>query len=39
MDDRRPEPQLLKDLFSKVFGDKGYISQTLGEQVTRIKLR
>lgn len=33
VDDRRPVPQLLSDLFGKVFGDKGYISQKLSEQV------
>lgn len=30
-DDRRPVPELVKDLFGKLFGDKGYISQTLFE--------
>ncbi len=30
-DDRRPVPELVKDLFSKLFGDKGYISQPLFE--------
>ncbi|MEO0801604.1 MAG: IS982 family transposase [Cyanobacteria bacterium J06642_2] len=46
VDDRRPVPQLLNELFGKVFGDKGSISQKLSEQlrdtsgihlVTRIK--
>jgi len=31
VDDRRPVPQLVKELFGKLFGDKGYISQTLFE--------
>jgi hypothetical protein len=30
-DDRRPMPQLVKGLFGKLFGDKGYISQALFE--------
>jgi hypothetical protein len=30
-DDRRPVPTLVKGLFGKLFGDKGYISQTLFE--------
>lgn len=30
-DDRRPVPELVKELFGKLFGDKGYISQTLFE--------
>jgi hypothetical protein len=30
-DDRRPVPELVKDLFGKLFGDKGYISQPLFE--------
>lgn len=29
MDDRRPVPHLVKDLWGKLFGDKGYISQPL----------
>jgi hypothetical protein len=29
VDDREPVPQLVKDLFGKLFGDKGYISHTL----------
>lgn len=31
VDDRRPVPKLVKELFGKLFGDKGYISQTLFE--------
>jgi len=30
-DDRRPVPGLVKELFGKLFGDKGYISQPLFE--------
>lgn len=30
-DDRRPVPELVKGLFGKLFGDKGYISHTLFE--------
>jgi hypothetical protein len=29
VDDRQPVPDLVKDLFGKLFGDKGYISQPL----------
>lgn len=29
VDDRKPVPDLAKDLFGKLFGDKGYISQEL----------
>ena len=28
-DDREPVPEMVKDLFGKLFGDKGYISQKL----------
>jgi hypothetical protein len=31
VDDRKPVPKLVRKLFGKVFGDKGYISQTLYE--------
>ncbi len=45
VDDRRPVPKLVKRLFGKLFGDKGYLSQALFEQlweqgvqlVTRLK--
>ncbi len=30
-DDRKPVPDLLRSVFGKVFGDKGYISQKLQE--------
>ena len=29
VDDRKPVPALVRKLFGKIFGDKGYISQTL----------
>jgi hypothetical protein len=32
-DDRRPVPKLVKRLFGKLFGDKGYLSQDLFEQL------
>jgi DDE family transposase len=35
VDDRRPVPQLAKWLWGKLFGDKGYLSQPLTEQVHR----
>ena len=31
VDDRRPVPRLVRRLFGKLFGDKGYISQDLAE--------
>jgi transposase len=31
VDDRKPVPKLVEDLFGKLFGDKGYISQPLFE--------
>lgn len=31
VDDRRPVPQLAQDLFGKLIGDKGYLSQALVE--------
>jgi hypothetical protein len=33
VDDRRPVPELVKGLCGKLFGDKGYISQTLFEML------
>ncbi len=33
LDDRKPVPQLAKRLFGKLFGDKGYISQPLFDQL------
>ena len=32
-DDREPLPQITQDLFGKLFGDRGYISQKLFEQL------
>jgi transposase len=32
-DDRKPVPQLLQQLFGKVFGDRGYVSQKLALQL------
>jgi hypothetical protein len=33
LDDRRPVPRLVRRLFGKLFGDKGYISQPLAEEL------
>src|SRR5579859_3238491 len=33
VDDRQPVPRLVRRLFGKLFGDKGYISQALAEQL------
>lgn len=33
VDDRKPVPDLLQHLFGKVFGDKGYVSQSLATQL------
>ena len=33
VDDRRPVPRLVRRLFGKLFGDKGYISQPLAQQL------
>ena len=33
VDDRKPVPTLAKNLFGKLFGDRGYISQPLFEQL------
>lgn len=33
VDDRAPVPQLVQDLFGKLFGDKGYISKSLADQL------
>jgi hypothetical protein len=33
VDDRKPAPGLAKHLFGKLFGDKGYISQTLAKSL------
>src|SRR6185437_1311587 len=33
VDDRRPVPRLVRRLFGKLFGDRGYLSQPLAEQL------
>lgn len=33
VDDRKPVPKLVKDLFGKIFADKGYLSQPLFRQL------
>lgn len=33
VDDRRPVPKLVRDLFGKLFGDKGYLSKKLSHQL------
>ena len=33
VDDRQPVPELVRHLFGKLFGDRGYISQSLFEQL------
>ncbi len=33
VDDRKPVPRLVRRLFGKLFGDKGYLSQPLAEQL------
>ena len=33
VDDRRPVPRLVRRLFGKLFGDRGYISQALAQQL------
>jgi len=39
VNDRVPILQLLKDVFGKVFGDRGYISQELAEQLLEIGIQ
>jgi hypothetical protein len=39
VDDRRPVPKLVKELFGKLFGDKGYISHTLFETLYERQLQ
>ena len=36
VDDRKPVPQLAKKLFGKLFGDKGYISQSLAQDLRQL---
>jgi len=38
-DDRRPVPHLVKDLWGRLFGDKGYISQPLAALLAAQELR
>ena len=35
VDDRKPVPDLLSGLFGKVFGDRGYVSQPLAQQLLK----
>ncbi len=35
LDDRKPVPKLVRKLYGKLFGDKGYLSQTLADQLLR----
>jgi hypothetical protein len=39
VDDRQPVPKLAKDLFGKLFGDRGYISQKLQEVLSQQNLQ
>lgn len=36
VDDRKPVPRLSKKLFGKLFGDKGYLSQQLAQELYRM---
>src|SRR5207248_10947443 len=38
-DDRRPVPELVKGLFGKLFGDKGYVSQPLFETLYDVQVQ
>lgn len=33
IDDRKPVPRMVKDIFGKLFGDKGYLSSALSEKL------
>lgn len=35
VDDRKPVPKLVRKLFGKLFGDKGYLSKTLRDELLR----
>jgi Transposase DDE domain len=37
VDDRKPVPAMTKKLFGKLFGDRGYISQKLFEELVRAR--
>ncbi len=39
VDDRQPVPQLVRGLSGKLFGDKGYLSQKLFEQLLEQNLQ
>jgi hypothetical protein len=39
VDDRKPVPKLAKDLFGKLFGDRGYISQPLQDILSQQNLQ
>jgi hypothetical protein len=39
VDDRRPVPRMVKDLWGRLFGDKGYISQPLASLLQAQELR
>lgn len=39
VDDRKPVPKLVKALFGKLFGDKGYLSQTLFKTLLQQQLQ
>lgn len=39
VDDRKPVPKLAKDLFGKLFGDRGYISQSLQQVLSEQNLQ
>jgi len=36
VDDRKPVPGLVRDLFGKLFADRGYISKKLGQQLRKL---
>jgi len=36
VDDRKPVPRLAKKLFGKLFGDKGYLSQSLAQSLRQM---
>jgi IS5 family transposase len=36
VDDRKPVPRLVKELFGKLFGDKGYLSQPLAQSLQEL---
>lgn len=39
VDDRKPVPEMTKNLFGKLFGDRGYISQKLFELLLQQNLQ